>query len=238
LHPLESSYSEPVENAVEENLKVDWIVKLHPDSGQAFYVDSSSHLSTWANPFEVGLGKEIFEKITFDQESGKIPMNDAEKLAGFDEGTLNVFHSDYVEVSKSRLSDWIERKRLYLSEDYAAMLNYPEYFHLPHFISPIPPKQPHFLIHSSRTVAGKADAEISSFTFRISLVETVRSLMTHFIKRFNKGNPAQAYGDSEADCCIFKVAGFHEYILHMDFPLGAYECAVNAANNEVLVNPF
>lgn len=105
-----------------------WIVKLHPDCGLVYYTDSLSELSSWTNPFEPGLDNEIFQKINLEVEHKPPPLEEAEKLAGYEDvPNREVFTSNYVQSSRSRLSNWIQKEHLRVHDDYAAMLNYPEY---------------------------------------------------------------------------------------------------------------
>mmetsp|Transcript_2716 Transcript_2716/g.4078 ORF Transcript_2716/g.4078 Transcript_2716/m.4078 type:complete len:1101 (-) Transcript_2716:95-3397(-) len=208
-----------------------WTVKLHPDSGQAYYVDALSDVSTWCNPFEVDQTNEIFEKITLEAEKKRTPVDETEKLAGFDDvPNRDVFFSDYVLSTKERLTQWIDRRGLQVSTDYAAMLNYPEYMDVKQPFSESSALQVVLRLPKGMSDDPSADT-ISSITMRQTLGDTVGKMMVGLFKKFQIRN-GRALDENGMEGYIFKVVGYHEYLLHSDFPLGYYECAVNCARDK------
>ena len=220
------SFDEEEEN---NNSKDRWVVKLHPDCGMIYYSDSLSELSSWTNPFEPGIDSEIFEKITLDSEHKQPPLEEAEKLAGFENvANREIFLSDYVQSSKSRLGNWIQKEHLQLTDDYAAMLNYPEYITIP--TTPIDNEIQIYLILPKGL--SNESAETFSTTLKYILIDPVGKVMKSVFYKYNQiqGRPLDEAG---SDGYVFKVVGFQEYLLHMNFPLGYYECAVNASREKV-----
>jgi hypothetical protein len=227
--------SKELKNVEEENelLKDRWIVKLHPDCGLVYYTDSLSELSSWTNPFEPGLDNEIFEKINLEVEHKPPPLEEAEKLAGYDDvPNREVFNSNYVQSSRSRLSNWIQKEHLRVLDDYAAMLNYPEYLCVnPTALTDTSPFQ--VILRLPKGLSGDPSTDnFASSTTKLLLCDTVGKMMEGLFKKYLhlNGRPLDEAG---TDGYVFKVVGFHEYMLHMDFPLGYYECVVNACRDKV-----
>jgi hypothetical protein len=233
-----------VDEVDEDDLSKDrWVVKLHPDCGLVYYTDSVNELSSWTNPFAPGIDNEIFEKINIDSEHKPPPTEEAEKLAGYENvPNREVFSSDYVQSSKSRLTNWIQREHLRIHDDYAAMLNYPEY------ITMRPPaalsgtsdatsSSPTFVQISIRFPKGLSEDNMnSSFTTKLPLSDSVAKVMDFLFKKYFNSY-GRALDEAGTDGYIFKVVGFQEYLLHMDFPLSSYDCAVNAARDKVCTPP-
>lgn len=220
----------------EEDLSKDrWVVKLHPDCGLVYYTDSVSELSSWTNPFAPGIDNEIFEKINIDSEHKPPPTEEAEKLAGYENvPNRDVFSSDYVQSSKSRLTDWIQREHLRIHDDYAAMLNYPEYLTVKSPALSSDPASPTTSVQISiRFPKGLSEDNMnSSFTTKLPLHDSVAKVMDFLFKKYFNSY-GRALDDAGTDGYIFKVVGFQEYLLHMDFPLSFYDCAINAARDKV-----
>jgi len=64
-------------------LDTSWTVKLHPDSGQVFYMDSFNAMSTWHNPFSGGSVSELLDALD-QKQMEENEVQEVEKLAGFD----------------------------------------------------------------------------------------------------------------------------------------------------------
>jgi hypothetical protein len=224
----------------EEDMSKDrWVVKLHPDCGLVYYTDSVSELSSWTNPFVPGIDNEIFEKINIDSDHKPPPIEEAEKLAGYENvPNREVFSSDYVKSSKSRLTNWIQREHLRIHDDYAAMLNYPEYLTVKSpadsASSASSPSTTTFVQISIRFPKGLSEDNMnSSFTTKLPLTDSVAKVMDFLFKKYFNSY-GRALDEAGTDGYIFKVVGFQEYLLHMDFPLSFYDCAANAARDKVL----
>jgi hypothetical protein len=215
------------DGSAEEQEEFDrWIVKLHPDSGQTYFIDAMSDLATWNNPFETEQSNEIFEKITSETEVKKTPVDDTEKLSGFEDvPNRDVFYSDYVKSAQSRLQAWVNRTNLAVSDEYGAMLNYPEYVNMATKIS-----ESAVITVSLRLPKGLSEDSagdmISSITTKQALSDSVGKMMESLFKKFQVRNGRPL--DSSMDGYVFKLIGFQEYMLHQDFLLGYYDCAVNA----------
>lgn len=211
-----------------------WVVKLHPDSGQTYFVDAMSDLATWMNPFEAEQNNEIFEKITLEAEDvKKTPIDETEKLSGFEDvPNREVFFSDYVKSAQSRLQKWVDRSHLAVSDTYGAMLKYPEYVNMevPEF------EQSAVITVSLRLPRGLSEQSggdtISSITTKQSLADSVGKMMDSLFKKFQMRN-GRALDNNGTDGYIFKLIGFQEFMLHQDFLLGHYDCATSAYRTKV-----
>jgi hypothetical protein len=62
----------------------DWVIRVHPDCGQLYYMDVQTHgLSSWHNPFA---GESISEQLDREDhlQLEQNEMFEQEKLAGLD----------------------------------------------------------------------------------------------------------------------------------------------------------
>ena len=227
----EAPLEEPVE--LEEGEEFDrWIVKLHPDSGQTYFVDAMSDLATWRNPFDTEQTNEIFEAVALETDVKKTPVDEAEKLAGFEDvPNRDVFFSDYVRSTQVGLQSWLDRRGLVIKHEYGAMLTYPEYLSMTAEF-----QQDAVITVALRLPKGLSEDSagdmISSITTKQKLSDSVGKMMEGLFKKFQIRN-GRALDENGTDGYIFKVIGFQDFLLHQDFPLGYYECAVNASRTKV-----
>ena len=210
-----------------------WTVKLHMDTGQPYYCDALVNTSTWANPFEENEWTSVTDQINIDAQNIKVTTEEAEKLAGFDlVPNRAIFKSKYVESSKKRMTSWLVRNNLPLSEDYSPMLTYPEYVSvdrdLKEFVTPL---KFHLRIHRSDD-NDESEKSLSAITTMQALQNTVGDLLNNLFKKYQirKGDSLDENG---IDGYVFKLDGFQEYFLHADFKLGYYDAAVNASRDNV-----
>jgi hypothetical protein len=217
---------------LEEDMKLTkdrWVVKLHPDCGLVYFTDTANDLSSWTNPFSPSIDHEIFEKITLDSEHKLPHTEEAEKLAGYDDvPNRDVFLSDCVLSSKARMTNWIQREHLRVLDDSVARLNYPEYL----CVTPLDIGDNPFVHITVRFPKGASDESSTSSTLKHFLSDSVSKLMEHIFKKYFQ-QYARPLDGAGADGYVLKVVGVQEYLLHMDFPLGYYECAINAARDKV-----
>lgn len=200
----------------EDVLRERWVVKLHPDTGQCYFVDSMEEVSTWRNPFVVDHLGTMLESI--DQgPSFEDTRIEVERLAGLDDvPNRDVFCTPYMEWTTSRLAEWIQHQQLELGDDYGTMLSYPEYLDISRNLDDFKIDVNIRLPQSFGVTASK--------TRRFEGAKTVGEAIDEVLSQLKKlGLQTQ-----RTDVFILKAAGYQDYMLHASYPLGFYDCAYHA----------
>ena len=224
-----------------------WTVKIHPDSGVPFYVNSSAMSSTWWDPFKGSIPEML------DREDAQQMENDLDverrDLAGFDECQQpNVFTTSEFSHAVGRLHAWLERSSIPLHEYEAVRLRFPSYTDcardvtvacrslnanlMTDFTIFFPTQQPAGTPRRS-TLASPAmhsrddDAtRIRPLTsVKISLQCTVAELIARVFTKYRTN-----YRNSIADTSegfVLKVVGFNDYLMHPTFLLGYYDHVID-----------
>jgi hypothetical protein len=173
------------------------------------------------------------EDVALVEGTSVSAIEEEERLAGFDQTpNQDVFKSDNIKLTISTMSSWIERKKLSKQDNFAAMLNYPEYITIGRDLSQLP-KFIQVNLRLPKSVSeGPQAASLASITLAPLLDDTVGFMLENLFKKFQSRERRSIDEEGTSDY-IFKLVGFNEYLLRHDFKLGMYDCVANAARDKV-----
>ena len=88
-----------------------WTVRLHPDSGQVYYSNTTTGDSSWESPFHQGRTSEMISAESRRRDD--LERNELEALAGFDLSPDSaVFQNAEVVYARDCLEAWVEGNQL------------------------------------------------------------------------------------------------------------------------------
>jgi phosphatidylinositol 3-kinase len=227
---VEAVVPDPVQRSSVDSLiapasssRSDWVVRLHSDSGQVYYNNPIGETS-WKNPYEnmgssVVLEDETDEIVDDDTEAGK------EWLTGYDNAPNKLaFESPHFLAATGRLSSWCKETCLELKDKDDVLLCYPEYLDASRaaHLSATP-----VLVNIILPKVG-ADSSVSNITAPFLLTDTVGDLLEMLFSKYHS-KTGKLLDESGFKNFVFKVVGFHDYLLQAELPLGVYDCAFECA---------
>ena len=196
----------------------DWVVRLHPDSGQVFYNNQLGETS-WKNPYEDYAGDvldidEQDEIMCDDTDSGK------EWLAGFDNApNKDAFQNAHFSTALERLATWCKNGDFEIKDRDDVLLCYPEYLDASRAAN-LPSMS--VIINVLLPKAG-SDSSVANITASFDTRDTVGDVMEQLFEKYHK-KTGKLLDENGSKNFVFKVVGFHEYLLQPSLPLGVYDC--------------
>lgn len=219
VHPVEAEPQLDEQKAVDEP-EEQWVVRVHPDSGQVYYENPTETLMSWTSAFDAEIEQSM---VMFTEDSEFDAGAELQELVGVqlspDQG---VFHSAEAIYTRDRLNEWISRRNLRITDDESIHIRWAEYTD----ICAQPPEHTvHLVIRLPRDIAQRSSAD--TVEFDLKLTDPVSTLLTTTFEKYFEDNMALL--DQSRDRFAFKLQGYAEYVLHAEFMLGHHESIMSAA---------
>mmetsp|Transcript_68868 Transcript_68868/g.192332 ORF Transcript_68868/g.192332 Transcript_68868/m.192332 type:complete len:343 (+) Transcript_68868:483-1511(+) len=214
------------EVAADDAANEQWVVRLHPDSGQIFYHSHVDNTSSWNNPYEEDDFNAVIRSVEDTQmDEGEVAA--LEDLSGFNLSLdRNVFQSEEAQLTRSRLSKWVAGSNLEVTAEDGIRIKWAEYVDVMHDPQDLP-LNVNVILPRNWAITG----DLESIDVSLKLSDTMAFMLDMVFARFTAvtGKTIEEARDRYA----FKLVGFMDYLLHSDFKLGHHDYVAAAARKHV-----
>ena len=216
---FQSSQGNDIATFEREDVESSWRLRLHPDSGQVYYFDTTTGDTSWESPFHDAEATRANLQDT--QGIDDIEQAQLETLAGFGLAPdVAVFRNTEAVHARASLERWVEENNLEITEEDMMRIKWAEYTDI---LSDPDNTGVTIIVWLDSIQTQKVLPQFVKIE-SLGLLHTVEDLLQCVFDAID--------ADSlriNRDKHYFKLRGFAEFILHIDYKLGYYDSISSAS---------